>query len=174
MIRSFKGHIPRIAGSAFVSEAAYIIGDVEIGENSSVWPGAVIRGDFGKIKIGKNTAIEDNCVVHSGSPRIDLSEMLIGDNVHIGHGAVVNGKRIGSHVLIGMNSTILHDAEIGDFCIIGAGSMVGQDMKIPHRSFVVGVPAKIKGEVTDEQLWWVKQAPLDYLKMAGQYKKEYG
>lgn len=172
MIRSFKGIMPEIADSAFVSEAAYIIGDVEIGEHSSVWPGAVIRGDFGRITIGKNCAIEDNAVIHAGSPGVDLSDLIIGDNVHIGHGAVVNGKKIGTHVLIGMNATILHDAEIGDFCILGAGCMVGQGMKIPERSFVVGIPAKVKGEVTDEQLWWVKQAPKDYLKLAEQYKKE--
>jgi carbonic anhydrase/acetyltransferase-like protein (isoleucine patch superfamily) len=173
MIRSFNGNTPKIAETAFVSEAAYIIGDVEIGENSSVWPGAVIRGDFGRIKIGKNTAVEDNCVIHSGSPEIDLSELLIGDNVHIGHGAVVNCRKIGDHVLIGMNATILHDAEIGNFCIIGASCLVSQEMKIPDRSFVVGVPAKIKGEVTPQQLWWVKQAPKDYIRLAEKYKKEY-
>ena len=173
MIRSFSGNTPRIAETAFVSEAAYIMGDVEIGENSSVWPGAVIRGDFGRIKIGKNTAVEDNCVIHSGSPGTDLSELLIGDSVHIGHGAVVNCRRIGDHVLIGMNATILHDAEIGNFCIIGASCLVSQEMKIPDRSFVVGVPAKIKGEVTPQQLWWVKEAPKGYIRLAEKYKKEY-
>ena len=173
MIRSFKGLKPKIAETAFISEAAYIIGDVEIGEKSSVWPGAVIRGDLGKIIIGEHSAIEDNCVIHSGSPGRDLSDLIIGDNVHIGHGAVVNGKKIGNHVLIGINATILHDAEIGNFCILGAGCMVGQDMKIPDNSFVVGVPARIKGKVTDKQLWWVKKAPVDYLKLAEQYKKEY-
>jgi carbonic anhydrase/acetyltransferase-like protein (isoleucine patch superfamily) len=172
MIRSFRGNRPKIAENAFISEAAYIIGDVEIGEHSSVWPGAVIRGDFGKIIIGRNSAIEDNAVIHAGSPGIELSDLIIGDSVHIGHGAVVNGKKIGNHVLIGINATILHEAVIGDFCILGAGCMVGQGMKIPGRSFVVGVPARIKGEVTDEQLWWVKQAPKDYLKLAEEYKKE--
>ena len=173
MIRGFNGNTPRIAETAFVSEAAYIIGDVEIGENSSVWPGAVIRGDLGGIKIGDNTAVEDNCVIHSGAPGTDLSDLLIGNNVHIGHGAVINCRRIGDHVLIGMNATILHNAEIGNFCIIGASCMVSQDMKIPDRSFVVGVPAKVKGEVTPEQLWWVEQAPKDYFLLAEKYKKEY-
>lgn len=173
MIRCFDEKKPVISETAFISEAAYIIGDVIIGENSSVWPGAVIRGDFGKITIGSGTAIEDNCVIHSGSPGASssISELTIGNSVHVGHGAVVNCRRIGNNVLIGINSTILHDTEIGDNCIIGAGAMVGQGLKIPGNSFVAGVPARIKGEVTDEQLWWVKQAPLEYLRMAMEYKK---
>ncbi|MFC1868409.1 gamma carbonic anhydrase family protein [Thermodesulfobacteriota bacterium] len=174
MIRSFNGKKPRIAETAYVSEFAYIIGDVGIGENSSVWPGAVIRGDLGKIIIGENSAVEDNCVLHAGSPESSTPDIMsIGNNVHIGHGAVVNCRRIGNHVLIGMNTTILHDAEIGDFCIIGASSMVSQEMKIPDKSFVVGIPARIKGEVTPKQLWWVEQAPKGYVQLAKQYKKEH-
>ena len=172
MTRSFSGKTPRIAESAFVSEAAYVIGDVEIGENSSVWPGAVLRGDFGKIVIGKNTAIEDNAVIHAGSPAGPVNDLTIGDNVHIGHGAVINCSRIGSNVLIGMNSTILHDAEIGDYCIIGAGCLISHAMQIPDRSFVAGVPGQIKGEATPEQLWWVEQAPKEYLELVKKYKQE--
>ncbi len=172
MIRSLNGKTPRIAKSAFVSEASYVIGDVEIGENSSVWPGAVIRGDFGNIKIGKNTAIEDNCVIHSGTPSAPIGDITIGDRVHIGHGAVVNCRRIGSNVLIGMNSTILHDAEIGDFSIIGAGCLVRQGMKIPDNSFVAGVPGEIKGKASPQQLWWVKEGPQGYAELAKQYKEQ--
>ena len=123
MIRSFNGKTPVIADSAFISEAAYIVGDVEIGENSSVWPGTVVRGDSGSIKIGKNTNIQDNSVVHGG--------VTIGDNVHVGHGAVINCRRIGDNVLIGMNATLLHDAEIGYLCIIGAGCLVCLGMRVP-------------------------------------------
>jgi len=174
MIRSLGSKTPKIAESAFVSEAAYVIGDVEIGDNSSVWPGAVIRGDFGSIKIGSNTAIEDNCIIHSGTPstpsyRVDVT---IGDNVHIGHGAVINCRRIGNNVLIGMNATILHDAEIGNFCIIGAGCLVSQGMQIPDKSFVVGVPGKIKGKASPQQLWWVKKAPQAYAELIEQYKQQ--
>ena len=172
MIKSFRGKTPRIAQSAFVSEAAYVVGDVEIGENSSVWPGAVIRGDFAKIKIGKNVAIEDNCVIHSGSPSAPTVGVTIGGNVHIGHGAVINCRRIGNNVLIGMNATILHDAEIGDFCVIGAGCLVSEGMQIPDKSFVVGIPAQIKGEVSPQQLWWIKQAPQHHDELAKQYKQE--
>ncbi len=171
MIKSFSGKTPKIAESAFVSEAAYVVGDVEIGENSSVWPGAVIRGDFGKIKIGKNTAVEDNCTIHSGSPSAFV-DVTIGDNVHIGHGAVTNCRRIGNNVLIGMNATLLHDAEIGDFCIIGASCLVSQGMQIPDKSFVVGIPAEIKGEISTKQLWWVEKAPQAYAELTKQYKQE--
>ena len=141
MIRGFNGKTPKIAVSAFVSEWAYVVGNVEIGENSGVWPGAVIRGDFGSIKIGRNCQIEDNSVVHAGT-NVD-----IGDNVIVGHGVVVHCMKIGDNVLIGNNATILDYAEIGDNTIIGANSMVSTGQKIPSNSFVVGVPAEIKREL---------------------------
>jgi len=174
MIQSFNGKTPGIPESVFASESAHIIGDVEIGENSSIWPGAVIRGDLGKIRIGRNCAIEDNCVIHSGSPGMEdsICDLVIGDNVHIGHGAVINCRRIGSHVLVGINATILHDVDIGDFCIIGAASMVGQGMKIPDRSLVIGVPAKIRGNITSQHLYWLEQASEVYIRLAERYKEE--
>jgi carbonic anhydrase/acetyltransferase-like protein (isoleucine patch superfamily) len=174
MIRSLGNKKPKIAESAFISEAAYVIGEVEIGDHSSVWPGAVIRADFGSIKIGSKTAIEDNCVIHSGTPSTPShrEDVTIGDNVHIGHGAVINCRRIGNNVLIGMNATILHDAEIGNFCIIGAGCLVNQGMQIPDKSFVAGVPGKIKGQASAEQLWWVEEGPQGYAELAEQYKQQ--
>ena len=171
MIRSFNGKTPRIAGSAFISKTAYIIGDVEIGENCVVMPGAVIRADLGKITIGDNTIVEDNCVIHSGS--LDgFEDIVIGENVVIGHGAVNHARKIGDNVLIGINATILHDAEIGDFCIIAAGALVGQGAKIPDRSFVAGVPGKVKKEVSQEQLLWTQLGSIAYIELAKQYKKE--
>ena len=172
MIRSFNGKTPRIAASAFVSEAAYVIGDVEIGEESSVWPGAVIRADFGKITIGRNTAVEDNCVIHSGSPSAPVGDVFIGDRVIVGHGAVLNCRKIGDNVLIGMNATVLHDSEIGNNCVIGACCLIGQGVKIPDHSFVVGVPGKIKGQPTTEQLWWTREGYKEYLDLLALYKKE--
>jgi carbonic anhydrase/acetyltransferase-like protein (isoleucine patch superfamily) len=173
MIRSFNGKTPKIADSAFINEAAYIVGDVEIGENSSVWPGAVLRGDIGKIKIGKNSVVEDNCVIHSGSPNLPpTAEAIIGDNVIIGHGAVSNGHKIGNNVIIGMNATILHDVDIGDNSIIAAGCVVTEKMKIPDNSFVTGVPGKVKRTVTAEQLWWSENSPSIYQELSQQYKSE--
>jgi carbonic anhydrase/acetyltransferase-like protein (isoleucine patch superfamily) len=171
MVSSFNGKTPRIAGSAFISKTAYIIGDVEIGENCVVMPGAVIRADLGKITIGDNTIVEDNCVIHSGS--LDgFEDIVIGENVVIGHGAVNHARKVGNNVLIGINSTILHDAEVGDFCIIAAGSLVGQGAKIPDRSFVAGVPGKVKKEVSQEQLLWTQLGSIAYIELAKQYKKE--
>ena len=170
MIRSFNGKTPRIAESAFISEAAYVAGDVEIGEGANIWAGTVIRGDTGRITIGRDTSVQDGCVIHSGMPP-DV-DVTIGDMVLIGHGAVIHVKKIGNNVLIGMNATILHGAEIGNFCIIGAGCVVGEGMKIPDNSFVVGVPGKIKGRVSPEQSIWIKEAPLLYAELAKQYKRE--
>jgi carbonic anhydrase/acetyltransferase-like protein (isoleucine patch superfamily) len=173
MLRSYNGKTPRIYPSAFVSEAAYVIGDVEIGENSSVWPGAVVRGDLGKITIGKYSVIEDNCVIHSGTPSFPPNiDVTIGDNVVIGHGAVSNAWKIGNNVLIGMNSTVLHDVEIGDYSIIAAGCVVKEKMKVPERSFVVGVPGVVKGKIAKEQEWWSQNSPKIYNDLAQQYKRE--
>lgn len=154
MIQSYNGQRPQISNSAFISEAAYIIGGVEIGENSSVWHGAVIRGDLAgteiynrvrrDIKIGNNTHIEDNVLLHGTE--------IIGDNVIIGHGAVVEALKIGDGVLIGNNATVLTDVQIGDCCVIAAGAVVMEGMHIPSHSFVTGVPAKIKGEVSREHM----------------------
>lgn len=128
--------------NCFVHGKAVVEGGVEIGDNSSVWPGAVLRGDEGKIIIGKNCSVQDNCVVHG---RVNA-----GDNVTIGHGAIVHGCRIGNNVIVGMNSTILSGAEIGDWVIIAAGTVVKENQKIPSGVLAAGVPAKIKRSLTEE------------------------
>ena len=166
VIRSFNGKTPKIAGSAWVSEAAYVVGDVEIGEHSHIWPGAVIRGDFAAIRIGSYVDIEDNAALHAGN------DMEISDNVIVGHGAVVHGRKVGKRVLIGMNATTLHNSEIGDRCIIAAGSVVTEGMKIPPDSFVVGVPAKVKSQVTEKQKGWIEGHESFYPDLAEQYKDE--
>ena len=138
MIRSFNGKSPRIHPSAFISEACYIVGDVEIGENSSVWPGAVIRGDFGRISIGKSSVIQDTSVIHTD----DFLD--IGDNVLVTHGAVIHGHRIGDNVLIGVNAVVLEAAEIGNYCLVGAGAVVRANSNVPDQSLVIGVPGQIR------------------------------
>jgi carbonic anhydrase/acetyltransferase-like protein (isoleucine patch superfamily) len=170
MIRSFGGKIPKIAPTAFISEAAYIVGDVEIGEHSSVWPGAVIRGDTGRIIIGEYTAVEDNVVVHSATQ--SEVDVVIGDMVNIGHNAMIHGRRIGNNVLVGINAVILHDAEIGDYCLIGAGCVVSEGMIVPDNSFVVGVPGRIKGKVTEKQMRWLRDVPKEYADFGRRYKEE--
>ena len=173
MIRSFNGKTPKIAASAFISEAAYVIGDVEIGEDCSVWPVAVIRGDMGKITLGRNVVVEDNCVIHSGSPTLPpVSDVTIGDFVIFGHGAISNGSKFGNNTVISMGAIILHDVEIGDKCIIAAGCVVKEKAKIPDKSFVVGVPGVIKGQVADSQLYWLQESPRIYREIAQEYKKQ--
>ena len=166
MIREFNGKNPQIASSAFVSETAYIAGDVEIGENANIWPGAVIRGDIAKITIGKNTSIEDNCVVHSAT------DSIIGDNTIVGHGAVIHCKKIGNNVLIGNNATVLDNAEIGDYCIIAAGSVVAPETKFPAESLVMGVPAKMKGKLSQKQKDYITIGSAFNVKLAQKYKKQ--
>jgi carbonic anhydrase/acetyltransferase-like protein (isoleucine patch superfamily) len=166
VIRSFDGKTPKIAESAFISEAAYVVGDVQIGEHSNVWPGAVIRADFAAIRIGNHVDIEDNCMLHAGN------DMEIGDNVIVGHGAVVHSRRVGCRVLIGMNATTLHNSEIGDSCIVAAGSVVTEGMKIPPGSFVVGVPAKVRGPVTERQKTWIEGHDGFYPQLGRKYKEQ--
>jgi len=165
MIKSFDGKEPKIHESAYICQSATIIGDVEIGEKSGVWPGVVIRGDFASIKIGKQSIIEDNCVVHCGSP------MVIGDNVIVGHSVVIHGKKIGNNSLIGSNATILDNSEIGDYCVIGAGSVVSPGMKIPDRSYVLGVPGRIQGEVRSGFMKRLEAGNKSYLAFFDKYRE---
>lgn len=165
MIRDFRGKTPVIADSAFVSEASYVVGDVEIGEEASVWPGAVIRGDFAKIRIGRLTTVEDNSVIHAGA------DLVIGSQVIIGHGAVVHCRRIGNHVLIGSHATILDDVEIDDFCMIGAGSLLTPGTRIPSMSYVLGMPGQVKGRLSAEQVARLKEGANTYAQLAQTYRQ---
>lgn len=171
-MRSFRGKTPRVAESTFVSETAYVIGDVEIGENSSVWHGAVVRGDLGEgqvgagMKIGNNTHIEDNAVVHSAK--------VIGNNVVIGHGAVVEAFKVGDNVLIGNNATLMATSEVGSFCIVASGAVVLPGMVIPDRSLVVGAPAQIKGTISADQIEHMAITRSLMTALAEEYKKDRG
>ncbi|KAB3527672.1 gamma carbonic anhydrase family protein [Alkaliphilus serpentinus] len=147
MIKALKNRIPEIHESCFVAETADIIGDVKIGENSSIWYKAVIRGDDQNITIGKNTNIQDNAVIHISH----LYSTIIGDHVTIGHSAIVHACKVGNNTLIGMGAIILDGAEVGDDTIIGAGSLVPPGKKIPSGVLAVGSPAKVIRELTDEE-----------------------
>ncbi len=136
-VRALGDLVPRVHPDAWVSEAAYVVGDVEIGAGSSVWPGAVVRGDFGPIRIGANTVIEDNCVLHTGEP------LTIGDHVIVGHGVVVHCRSVGSNCLLGNQATLLDGAVVGDRCMVAAGSVLRGGTIVPDESFVVGVPAAV-------------------------------
>ena len=157
-------------GGVYVMESAEIFGDVTIGENSSVWSKAVIRGDECSIRIGKTTNIQDMCVLH---PETDIP-MEIGDHVTIGHNAVIHCRRIGSNCLIGMGALLLDNAEIGEYSIIGAGTVVLENAKIPPRSMVLGIPGKVVRAIDDDGIKRIRNAALNYLRLSqAHYKGEY-
>ncbi len=166
MIRELGQKKPKIAESAFVSEAAYVVGDVEIGENSSVWPGAVLRADCFRIRIGCNSNIQDNCVVHAG-----FSDVNIGDHVTIAHGSMVHCAKIGNNVLIGMHTVLNNQSEIENFCIIGAYSMIKDHFKVPSKSLAIGVPAKIVRALNDQELERISSGSNFYVELAKEFKK---
>jgi carbonic anhydrase/acetyltransferase-like protein (isoleucine patch superfamily) len=166
MIRSLGKKRPKIDASVFVSENAYVVGDIKIGRNSSIWPGAVLRADRFRIQIGYNCNIQDNCVIHAG-----ISDVMIGNNVTVGHGSIIHCARIGDHVLIGMDTTLGIFSEIGDYCIIGAHSMVKDNFKVPPRSMVVGVPARIKRTVNRKEIERIISAANFYLDLSRDFKK---
>ena len=166
MIRSLGGKTPSIHPTAFISEAAYIVGDVEIGEGSSIWPGTVIRGDTGKITIGKFTNIQDNSVLHGDD------DVIIGDNVTIGHRVMCHGRNIGNRVLIG-NGAILNDGVlVGEESVIGSGSMILENLDIPEKSIVVGMPVRITGSVKDKHVNMIDRIAAGYASKAQKYKAE--
>ena len=155
MIITFQGKTPKISSEAFVAENATLIGDVTIGPDSSVWFGAVIRGDCSPITVGSGTNIQDNAVLHTefGHP------LTIGDNVTIGHGAIVHCASVGSSTLIGMGAILLDGAVIGDHCIIGAGAVVKENTVVSSGTMMVGIPAKCVRELGPEQLALLDAAP---------------
>ena len=136
-----------IAEWVYIAEGARIVGDVTIGEDSSVWYNAVIRGDSNSIVIGENTNVQDNAVLHTSHDH----GITIGDNVTIGHGAIVHGCAIGNNVLIGMGAIVLDGAIVEDNCIIGAGALVTQNKVMPTGSLVLGNPAKVVREISEEE-----------------------
>jgi carbonic anhydrase/acetyltransferase-like protein (isoleucine patch superfamily) len=167
MIKNFEKKRPKIDPSVFVSEDAYLVGDIKIGRNSSIWPGAVLRADRFRIQIGCNSSIQDNCVIHAG-----IADVIIGNNVTVGHGSIIHCARIGNNVLIGMNTTLGIFAEIGDDCMIGAHSMVNDHFKIPPRSLVIGVPARIKRAVNRKEIERILSGADFYVDLSRDFKKQ--
>ena len=164
MIITFQGKTPRVSPEAFVAETATLIGDVTVGQDSSVWYGAVIRGDSSPITVGSGTSIQDNAVLHTepGHP------LTIGDNVTVGHGAIVHCASIGSNTLIGMGAILLDGAVIGDHCVIGAGAVVKENAVVSPGTMMVGVPAKCVRELGPEQLARLDGTP-PYVSLARAY-----
>ena len=150
MIYSFKGFIPVVDPSSFIHPQAAITGNVIIGKNCYIGPGAALRGDWGQIIIEDGCNVQENCTIHM-FPGVTVR---LKQGAHIGHGAIIHGATIGKNCLVGMNAVIMDNVELGDESIIGALSFIAQDEKIPARSLVVGNPGKIIKEVTDEMIAW--------------------
>lgn len=150
MIYSFKGYIPVVHESSFVHPLAAVTGNVIIGKDCYIGPGAAIRGDWGEIILEDGVNVQENCTVHMFPGK----SIVLKESAHIGHGAIIHGANIGRNVLVGMNTVIMDDAEIGDESIIGAMAFVKAKTIIPRRSLVVGNPAKIIKEVSDEMIAW--------------------
>ncbi len=150
MIYEFKGYIPVVHESSFVHPLAAVTGNVIIGKDCYIGPGAAIRGDWGEIILEDGVNVQENCTVHMFPGK----SIVLKESAHIGHGAIIHGANIGKNVLVGMNTVIMDDAEIGDESIIGAMAFVKAKTVIPKRSLVVGNPAKVIKQVSDEMIAW--------------------
>ncbi len=171
-ILSFAGIHPRIHPSAFVAPTATVIGNVTIGEEASVWFGAVIRGDEPEheISVGARTSIQDNCVVHVSRQ----GATLIGADVTVGHGAILESCTVGDGALIGMNAVVLQRAVVGPAALIAAGAVVGSGAEIPARHLAAGTPAVVKKELAGESLRWVTTSAAHYVELSRRYMAEGG
>ena len=167
-IRSYQEYTPNIHSNAFVDKSAVVIGDVQIGEGSSIWPLSVLRGDQGSIFVGKNSNIQDGSVVHATG---GISTVYVGDHVTVGHKVILHGCHIESWVLIGMGSIILDKAVIGQGSIVGAGALVTANTKIPPKSMVLGSPAKVVRELRDGEFEkWIVHGAEEYMRLSTWYK----
>jgi carbonic anhydrase/acetyltransferase-like protein (isoleucine patch superfamily) len=164
------GRTPRIHPTAFVAPTAVLIGNVEIGEETSIWFGAVLRGDHPEhgIRVGARSSIQDNCVLHVSA----RGPTIVGDDVTVGHGAVFESCEIRRSALIGMNAVILHDAVIGEESLVAALSVVPEGMKVPARTLVAGAPAQVRKELTGESARWVRESADHYVELSRRYLEE--
>jgi phenylacetic acid degradation protein len=169
MLYEFKGHRPVVDPSAFIHPQAAVTGNVSIGKNVYIGPGAAIRGDWGRIVIEDGCNVQEGCTIHM-FPGVTV---WLKEGAHIGHGAIVHGAVIGRNCLIGMNSVIMDNVEIGDECIIGALSFIKAGEKIPRRSVVAGNPAKILKEVSDEMLQWKTEGTALYQALPGEMRESW-
>lgn len=182
MILPHHGKWPKIHETAFVAPSADLVGEVEIGEQSSVWFQVVIRGDVNAIRIGKRTNIQDQTMLHvtrphqagegkgPGAKAGAGSPLLVGDDVTVGHRVTLHGCTIGNRVLVGMGAIVMDDAEIGDDCIIGAGALVTKGTKVPAGSLVMGAPAKVARPLKPEELAFLPKSAANYVRDSAEYQ----
>ena len=164
--RPYNGKSPRIGARVFVAENAVLIGDVELADDVSIWYGTVLRGDIHHIRVGARTNIQDNCVLHVEH---GTGPAILGEEVTVGHSAVIHGCVVEPRALIGIGARVLSHATIGEQAIVGAGAVVQEGAKIPPRTLAVGVPARVKRELTPEELQRIDRGWRVYV----DYKNEY-
>jgi len=169
MIRAYRGIVPKIAASAYIDQSAQVIGDVVVGERSSIWPNVTARGDVNAIRIGDESNIQDNSVLHCDAGRFPLH---IGNRVTVGHMAMLHGCTIEDECLIGIAAVVLNGAKIGKGSVVAAGAVVPEGAEIPPLSMVMGVPAKVKRAVTDEERERFRQNTDRYVEAARIYRDE--
>jgi gamma-carbonic anhydrase len=167
MLRSYQDRYPRVHPSAYVDESARIIGDVEVGEQASIWCNAVVRGDVNYIRIGGRTNVQDAAILHV---TFQTHPLILGSEITVGHGAVLHGCTIKDRCLIGMGAVILDGAVIGEETIIGAGALITEGKEIPPRSLATGVPARVVRNVTDDEIKLVLEGMERYVRQAQEYK----
>lgn len=171
IVRPYKGMHPDIGARVFIAENVTVIGDVTIGDDASIWYGSVVRGDVHSIRIGQRSNIQDNCTIHVTN---GTAPVVIEDEVTLGHGVIAHGCTIRRGALIGMGSRVLDGAEIGEYALVAAGSVVSEGMKVPPRTLVAGVPAKIKRPLTDEEVRGLDRFWQNYLEYKETYLAEKG
>jgi len=164
----FKKYSPALAESAWVAPNAWVIGDVELAEETSVFFGAVLRGDILPIRVGKQTNIQEHALLHTSYNR---SPCIVGEQVTVGHRAILHGCTVGNRALIGMGATVLDDAVIGDECLVGAGTLVTEGKKFPARSLILGSPGKVVRTLSDSDVKDILRNAADYASKAKEYKK---
>jgi carbonic anhydrase/acetyltransferase-like protein (isoleucine patch superfamily) len=172
IIKPYQGKTPRIDPTAFVAETAVIIGDVEIGPRANIWYGVVIRGDINHIRIGAETNIQENTVIHVDFNDRGLGDCatIIGERVTVGHGAILHGCQIADDCLIGMGATVLSGAKIGAGSVVAAGALVREGQQIPERSLAMGMPAEVKRQLPQEAVEKIRQSAASYVELAAQHK----
>lgn len=166
MILKYKNILPTIHETAFIEDSARIIGDVHIGEYSSVWFNSVVRGDVHYIRIGKRTNVQDNCTLHVTK---DIYPLVLDDDITVGHNVVLHGCHIKSRCLIGMGAILLDDVEVGEDCIVGAGSVVTEGTKVPAGTLLFGTPARVKRDLRPDELQRIKRSANNYIGYAKDY-----
>jgi gamma-carbonic anhydrase len=169
MIRAYRGHMPRVAPSSYIDSSAQIVGDIVVGERSSIWMNVSARGDVNYIRIGDETSIQDNSVLHVER---DIYPLIIGNRVTVGHRAVLHGCEIADGVLIGIGAVVLNGAKIGAGAVVAAGALVPERMEVPPNMLVMGTPAKVRREVTPQEQARFRKNCDNYVYLAAIYKEE--